>query len=86
MTEDATLFFQAALAQTRVELAAANERVENLERALKTNRRIGMALGILMTRQALTDAAAFHCLVQASQHQNRKLADIAEDVIFTGHL
>lgn len=86
MTEDVETSLQSALAQSRADLAAANQRVENLEKALQTCRRIGMALGILMAGRGLTDTDAFHCLAQASQQQNRKLAHIAEHVIYTGHL
>lgn len=77
---------EAALAQTRADLQAATQRADHLQVALTTNRRIGMAIGILMARGGLTETDAFHCLVQASQQQNRKLATIAEDVIFIGHL
>lgn len=86
MTEHTTAALEAALAQTRADLQAATQRADNLQVALTTNRRIGMAMGILMTRSGLTETDAFHCLVQASQQQNRKLAVIAEDVIFIGHL
>ena len=49
-----------------------------------SNRRIGIAIGILMARAGHTDEQAFECLRDASQQHNRKLRDIAEDVIYTG--
>lgn len=75
-----------ALAQSRAEANVLANRVKYLEKAVQSNRRIGMALGILMTTRGLTEANAFHGLVQASQQLNRKLAAIAEDVIYTGHV
>jgi hypothetical protein len=63
-----------------------HERVENLETALHSNRRIGMAIGILMAVRKVTDAEAFGLLRKLSQQSHRKLAEIAEDVIFTGDL
>jgi AmiR/NasT family two-component response regulator len=60
--------------------------VENLETALHSNRRIGMAIGILMAVRKVTDAEAFGLLRKLSQQSHRKLAEIAEDVIFTGDL
>lgn len=67
--------------------AALNRRrAEELEQALRTNRRIGMAMGILMARHQVTDDQAFDLLRIASQNSNRKLADIARDVCDTGAL
>jgi transcriptional regulator with GAF, ATPase, and Fis domain len=63
-----------------------HERVENLETALQSNRRIGMAIGILMAVRKVTDAEAFGLMRRLSQQTHRKLAEIAEDVIFTGDL
>jgi hypothetical protein len=73
-----------ALAGVRARIDEAEMRAENLERALTSNRRIGMAIGILMTRRGLTDEQAFDCLRQASQRDNIKLRDVAETVIYTG--
>jgi tetrahydromethanopterin S-methyltransferase subunit F len=66
--------------------ASARERVDNLQRALASNRRIGMAMGVLMASHKLTENDAFTLLRIASQNTNRKLTDIAEDVITTGAL
>ncbi|MBV9823965.1 MAG: ANTAR domain-containing protein, partial [Actinobacteria bacterium] len=43
-----------------------------------------MAIGIVMGRLALTEEEAFTQLRIASQTTNRKLRDIAEDVIYNG--
>jgi GAF domain-containing protein len=63
-----------------------HERVENLETALQSNRRIGMAIGILMAVRKVADTEAFALMRKLSQQTHRKLAEIAEDVIFTGDL
>jgi ANTAR domain-containing protein/GAF domain-containing protein len=63
-----------------------SDRAMNLERALETNREIGVAIGILMTRQLTTREQAFEELRVASQHLNLKLRDVAQEVILTGDL
>lgn len=60
--------------------------VEHLETALHTNRRIGVAVGVLMTTHKVTDEQAFDLLRIASQNTNRKLAEVASDVVETGTL
>jgi ANTAR domain len=66
--------------------AAAREKALNLEKALDRSRDIGAAIGILMTRHLITRDQAFGLLTTASQRTNRKLRDLAEDVIHTGDL
>lgn len=58
--------------------------IANLHEALVTARRIGAAMGILMTRYQLTQEAAFDALRISSQHSHRKLREVAEDVLYTG--
>ena len=74
--------------QATIALAYLAERRTRLELdvALHTNRRIGAALGILMARRGLTHEQAFLTLRQASQNSNRKLRDLAEDILETGGL
>jgi anti-anti-sigma factor len=69
-------------------LAAVRERqkIANLEKALQSNRDIGMAIGIIMARRAITPEEAFELLRTVSQHSQRKLADIAGEVVYTGKL
>lgn len=59
-------------------------RTDNLERALDSNRDIGTAVGVLMGQHKLTREHAFSLLRIASQNNNRKLRDVALDVIETG--
>jgi len=58
--------------------------VQQLEAALLSNRRIGVAMGIIMARTHMTVDEAFDELRVASQNSNRKLRDVAEDVIYEG--
>lgn len=74
------------LLEVRSVLAGARQRADNLQRALISNRRIGMAIGILMVTRHLPEAEAFECLKQESQRRNVKLRDVAEQVIYTGSL
>jgi ANTAR domain len=67
----------------REQLAA---KVDNLHRALSTNREIGAAMGILMARHALTSDQAFDLLRRTSQRAHRKIVAIAAEVIETGVL
>jgi GAF domain-containing protein len=66
--------------------AAAYERAENLETALKSSREIGVAMGVLMSQHKFTREQAFDLLRIASQHTHRKLAEIAVEVADTGAL
>ena len=45
---------------------------------------IGQAQGILMERERIASGEAFDILRRASQHLNRKLRDVAEDLVDTG--
>jgi signal transduction histidine kinase/DNA-binding response OmpR family regulator len=67
-------------------LNEAENRETNLRRALASNRQIGVALGVLMAREMLTEAQAFERLRAVSQHENRKLRDVADDVVLMGSL
>jgi GAF domain-containing protein len=69
-----------------LQATVARQRVANLERALDSNRQIGMAMGILMATHRITGDDAFALLRIASQNGNRKLAAVADEVIHTGAL
>ncbi|MDT4935240.1 MAG: hypothetical protein QOK11_3132 [Pseudonocardiales bacterium] len=75
-------------AHAAVALRAARhrEQVVNLHRALETNRDIGVAMGIIMARRLVTRGQAYELLRRASQHSQRKLADIAAEVADIGIL
>ena len=61
-------------------------KVEQLERGLNSRKVIGQASGILIERHQVTPNEAFRILVQASQTNNRKLRDVAADLVRTGQL
>jgi GAF domain-containing protein len=71
-----------------IAMAGARHRsqAEHLRVALESNRQIGVAMGVLMSRQHVTREQAFDLLRIASQHSHRKLADVALDVCDTGTL
>lgn len=64
--------------------AALLNQMENLRLALDSNREIGAAVGVLMTRQQLTYSEALNHLKKVSQNTNRKLRDVAAEVFYTG--
>ena len=66
------------------ELERLTEHVTQLEAALLTRDIIGQAKGILMERHRITEEEAFDRLRKASQHMNRKLRDLAEELVRTG--
>lgn len=57
------------------------QKVENMGRAIATRDLIGQAKGILTERYAITGLQAFNVLARYSQTENRKLRDIALDVV-----
>lgn len=58
----------------------------NMEIALSSRDLIGQAKGILIERYKMTGHDAFGLLVLASQNTNRKLRDVAEELVTTGEL
>jgi DNA-binding response OmpR family regulator len=65
---------------------SAEDTADNLRRALATNRTIATAIGIVMTRYQLDATRSYQALVRISQHTNRKLRDLAAEVVDTGAL
>jgi AmiR/NasT family two-component response regulator len=66
------------------EVAALTDQIGHLERAIASRDVIGQAKGILMERHRISADEAFERLKAASQHQNRKLAALAEELADTG--
>ena len=62
-------------------VAELSNEVRQLNEALDSNRRIGMAMGIVMRQRQVDEPLAFDALRRISQNTNRKLRDVAEDVI-----
>jgi hypothetical protein len=83
MSGCAILSTHSAIALSR---AADREKKDHLQKALQSNRKIGAAIGIVMSKYLLTEQQAFDALRIASQHSHRKLIDIAYEVVDTGQL
>ena len=77
---------QQLLDACRGDLEVERAQVEHLKLALVSARRIGAAIGIVMAERKITDDDALQALVRVSQHRNRKLRDLVEDVVLTGTL
>jgi signal transduction histidine kinase/DNA-binding response OmpR family regulator len=60
--------------------------VGQLRKALLSNRTTGTAVGMVMTRYEMDAQQAFQVLARISQQSNRKLHDIAEELVRTGAL
>ena len=84
--EEQAVADRAVIAHLEAEGMLDRERIANLEVALTTARRIGAAMGILMSRRRLTDVQAFELLREASHVRQRKLRELAEDVLLAGDL
>lgn len=64
--------------------AKADDRRANLQLAMLSREVIGQAQGILMERERITAEQAFQLLRKASQALNRKLSDVAQELVDTG--
>jgi GAF domain-containing protein len=75
-------------AHAALAFARARERaqISGLEQAVASNRAIGMAIGILMAILRVGQDEAFDLLRTVSQRTNRKLREIADEVVHTGQL
>jgi len=67
-------------------IGEAQTTVGQLRNALRSNRTTGTAVGMVMTRYELDAQQAFKVLARISQQSNRKLHDIAEELVRTGEL
>ena len=63
------------------EFQSLRQEVVDLKEALETRKLVERAKGILMRRKQWTEEEAFHRLQRESQHQNRKIVDIAQALI-----
>lgn len=83
-TDDGTV--AATFAALATSLALSQDRSRQLEQALQSNRQIAMALGILIGRHSIDHETALNLLRWESQKRNRRVADIAEEIVATGEL
>src|SRR3954471_8887423 len=63
---------------------SARDMADNLQTALESRAVIDQAKGILMERYKLTADQAFQALARVSMHTNRKVRDVADDLVQTG--
>jgi len=52
-----------------------------MEQALRSSRTIGAAMGMLMASRQVGEKGAFDILRMASQQSNRKLREIADELV-----
>lgn len=64
--------------------AVEDARAEHFQTALSSREVIGQAQGILMERERITADQAFQLLRRSSQHLNRKLRAVAQDIVDFG--
>jgi AmiR/NasT family two-component response regulator len=77
---------QQIIARLESQAVVDRAKINNLSIALTTARRIGAAVGILMATQKVTEDEAFDVLRRVSNNSQRKVRDIAEDVVMWGTL
>jgi GAF domain-containing protein len=64
-----------------VRINAAQHRAEDLEAALESRTAINLACGVIMAQNRCTQAEAMDILTKVSSNRNRKLRDIASELI-----
>lgn len=68
-----------------VEVTPEQQRIAHLETALERRTVIGQASGIVMERYGVSAEAAFNVLARISSHTNRKVYEIATQLVETRH-
>lgn len=71
----------AVLLANAVAYAASTNTIDELYDALRTREIIGEAKGIIMVKEECSPEQAFERLRRMSQHTNRKLRDVAEELV-----
>ena len=72
---------QAGCADLLMTVDALEEQVRTLTTALHSNRRIGIAVGIVVRDQNVSEMCAFEILRRRSMNSNEKLHVVADEVI-----
>lgn len=72
---------QSRIDQLVAEIGAEHEEIEHLRSALNSSRVIGAAVGVVMERYDVDRETAFRFLGRVSQERNRKLRDIAAEIV-----
>jgi AmiR/NasT family two-component response regulator len=84
--DDALTATESFILEMLERLDAADTKAEHLQLALGHSRDIGAAVGILMAHHKMQQVDAFELLRSTSQDQNRKLYELALEVVSTGEL
>ena len=82
--DQAAAFVASKLAVHLAAALTAARTAQNLRIGMANRELIGEAIGVLMERRRITREDAFQLLVQASQHSNIKLREVARIVAETG--
>src|SRR4051794_34364915 len=64
-----------------VRIDTARNRAEDLEAAMQSRTAINLACGVIMAQNRCSQAEAMEILTKVSSHRNRKLRDVATDLI-----
>jgi hypothetical protein len=72
------------IAKLRAEGLWHEEHAAHLAEALRSSRKIGAAIGIVMADLRVDELVAFEILSRVSQDTNRKLSEIAHEVVDRG--
>ncbi|GAA1902413.1 ANTAR domain-containing protein [Lapillicoccus jejuensis] len=83
---DDTSVARGLLVATRAAAVIAGRKMSHLQKALESSRDIGAAVGVLMSAHKVTREQAFDLLSIASQRRNRRLRDVAAEVVESGWL
>jgi hypothetical protein len=72
------------IAELQSEGVLSQEHAEQMDEALRSSRTIGAAIGLVMANRGVGQDEAFLILKRASQNNNRKVRDLAAELVATG--
>jgi hypothetical protein len=75
---------QQMIADLQADGVLSKEHAAHLEEALRSSRKIGAAIGIVMANRNVSEEIAFDILRRASNHANRRVRVLADEVVRTG--
>jgi ANTAR domain-containing protein len=82
--EAAGLLDRKMIAELQADGRLSSAQTPQMEEALRSSRVVGMAMGLIMARQSLTEDQAFAVLAEASQDSNSMLREIAQVIVRGG--
>jgi hypothetical protein len=81
MSEAQAVIDRDMIAELQRDGIISQQHAAQMEEALKSSRTVGAAIGLIMGTRQVSDAAAFEILKAASQNSNRKLRDLAAELV-----